>query len=133
MTALFEARETAASVARRYVEAYCAKDFAGVAALLDAERFQFSHQSRGAYAADAETFVAMLTRMAAEIFPDRRFEHIHAMHVIEDVVLIDAIWKGTPIVTMPGRFEAGVEQTMRLKSMIVVQDDLITEIRDHDS
>jgi hypothetical protein len=55
------------------------------------------------------------------------------MHVIEDVVLIDATWKGTPIVTIPGRFEIGVERTMRLKSMIVVQDGLITEIRDHDS
>jgi predicted lipid-binding transport protein (Tim44 family) len=133
MSDLFEASASAVSVARRYVEAYGAKDFATIKALLDPERFQFSHHSRGAYAADIATFMTMLERMAVEIFPDRRFVQVHAVHVVEDVVLLDAIWKGTPIVTITGRFEAGVERTMRLKSMIVVQDGRITEIRDHDS
>jgi hypothetical protein len=75
----------------------------------------------------------MLERMANDIFPDRRFTHVHAVHVVEDVVLVDSEWKGTSIVTVPGKFEAGVERTMRLKSMIVVNDGLINEIRDHDS
>ncbi len=133
MGGVFEAIDGTAAVARRYVEAYCAKDFATLRALLDHERFQFSHHSRGAYAADADFFMAMLERMAVEVFPDRRFTQIHGMHVIDDVVLLDAEWKGTSIVTVPGKFEAGVERTMRLKSMIVVQNGLINEIRDHDS
>jgi hypothetical protein len=133
MTGLFDALDGAAGVARRYVEAYRAKDFAGLRALLDPVRFQFSHHNRGAYAADVDQFIALLERMAAEIFPDRRFTHVHALHVVDDVVLIDAEWKGTPVVTVPGKFEAGVERTMRLKSMIVVENGLITEIRDHNS
>lgn len=133
MAGLFHTVDSAAWVARQYIEAYCAKDFAAVRALLDAQRFQFSHQSRGAFAKDADEFVAMLERMAADIFPDRRFTAIHGLHAIDDVVLVDAEWRGTPIVTIPGRFEAGVERMMRLKSLIVVRDGFITEIRDHDS
>lgn len=129
----FAALDAPVDIARRYVAAYCAKDFEGVRALLDPDRFRFSHHSRGAYADDADAFMAMLERMARDIFPDRRFVHIHAMHAIDDVVLLDAEWKGTSIVTVPGKFEAGVERTMRLKSMIVVEGGRITEIRDHDS
>lgn len=130
---LFAESSTALDIAGRYVEAYNAKDFDSLRALLDGDRFQFSHHSRNAYAADADAFVAMLERMAKDIFPDRRFLHIHAVHVVEDVVLLDAEWRGTPIVTIPGKFQAGVERVMRLKSMIVVNAGLITEIRDHDS
>ncbi len=130
---LFESVKQAAEAARAYIEAYCEKDFATLRALLDPDRFQFSHQSRGAYAADADSFIAMLERMATDIFPDRRFTEIRGMHVVDDVVLIDTEWRGTPIVTIAGRFEAGVTLAMALKSMIVVQEGRITEIRDHDS
>lgn len=133
MTRLFEAAEGAAVVARRYIQAYCDKDFATIRALLDTALFRFSHHSRGAYAEDADAFLALVERMAAEVFPDRRFTHIHGLHVIDDVVLVDAEWKGTPIITVPGKFEAGVERTMKLKSLIMVANGLITEIRDHDS
>lgn len=130
---MIDATEDATTVARRYMAAYGAKDFATVRSLLNPTCFQFSHHNRRAYAADAVAFVAMLERMAAEVFPDRRFTHIRGLHVVDDVVLVDAEWKATPIVTIEGRFQAGVELVMRIKSMLVVERGLITEIRDHNS
>jgi|GEM_PF-2927824 len=130
---MFKDVKLVADVARAYIEAYCEQDFSTLRTLLDPDRFQFSHQSRGAYAADANSFIVMLEGMAVDIFPDRRFTRIRGMHVLDDVVLVDTEWRGTPIVTIPGRFEAGVPLVMALKSMIVVQEGRITEIRDHDS
>ena len=133
MTGLFDATDATARVARLYVEAYCTKAFARLRDLLDDDRFQFSHHNRRAYADSADAFVAMLARMATEVFPDRRFSAIRSLHVIDDVVLLDTDWTATPIVTVPGKFEAGVTLNMRIKSMIVVEGGRITEIRDHNS
>ena len=87
---LFAGSSGALDMARGYIGAYNAKDFESLRTLLDVSRFQFSHHSRSAYAGDAETFVAMLERMAKDIFPDRQFLNIHAVHVVEDIVLVDA-------------------------------------------
>ncbi|MGM3225799.1 ester cyclase [Dickeya zeae] len=130
---LFAGVNEVVDVARAYIEAYCEQDFATLRSLLNSDHFQFSHQSRGAYARDADSFIAMLEQMAVDIFPDRRFTQIRGMYAVGDLVLIDTEWRGTPIVTIPGRFEAGVILAMELKSMIVVQEGRITEIRDHDS
>ncbi|KAH7061727.1 hypothetical protein BKA63DRAFT_528061 [Paraphoma chrysanthemicola] len=130
-SSVFTALESPTKIACRYIDAYNAIDLGGVRALLHPIKFQFSHHNWAAYAASAEDFVSMLDRMAKDTFPNRQFTHIHAIHAVDDVVLLDTSWKATPIVTIPGGSEAGVEFSMNIKSFIVVEEGLITEIRDH--
>lgn len=127
----FSTQTTTAAIALQFIEAYDTVDLDALRALLHPEKFQFSHHNWRAYAASADEFVAMIGRMAKDVFPGRRYTHIHAMHVIDDVVLLDTSWKGTPIVDLPGASQAGVEFTQEIKSLIIVENGLITEIRDH--
>ena len=127
----FSTPASPAAVALRFVEAYDTVDLDALRALLHPEKFQFSHHNWRAYADSADEFVTMVGQMAKDVFPGRRYTHIHAIHAIDDVVLLDTSWKGTPIVDLPGASQAGVEFTQQIKSLIIVQDGLITEIRDH--
>jgi hypothetical protein len=116
-------------IANRYLSAYQSENFDELTAILHPSNFQFSHHNRGAYS--AQSFIAMLRRMSVETFPERRFTEIHGVLVIDDVVLLNTSWAGTPVVTVPGKFEAGVEFILHIKSLIVVNDEFISEIRDH--
>ena len=130
-SSLFTVLDSPIVIARRYIEAYNAVDLDALRTILHPEKFQFSHHNWRAYSASAEEFVSMVGRMATDTFPGRGYTHIHAIHAIDDVVLLDTTWKGMPIITVPGAFESGVEFTQQIKSLIVVADGLITEVRDH--
>jgi hypothetical protein len=118
-------------IAKKYVSCYKDQNYDELTAILHPRSFRFSHHNRGVYAESAAEFVDLLRRMGAEVFPDRRFTAIRSAHVFDDVVLLDTRWSGRPIVTVPGRFEAGTELVMYIKSLIVVDDGVISEIRDH--
>lgn len=130
-SSIYTTLELPTAVARRYIAAYNAVDLDGLRVLLHPEKFQFSHHNWSVYSGSADEFVTMVGQMAEDVFPGRRFTRIHAVHAIDDLVLLDTRWKGTPITTIADTFEAGVEFTLEIKSLIVVEGGLITEIRDH--
>lgn len=117
----------------RYLATYQENNWGAMESCLDPERFHFSHHNRSAYAETASDFVELMRKMAEEVVPDGRYTEVRSVWAVHDVVVLSLLWdSGKPITSVPGLLEEGVTQVMHIKSMFVVENGLITELRDHD-
>lgn len=118
-------------VVKDYLAAYQRADAEGMLDLLAPDGFEFTHYNRGSRFTTREDFVRQVMDWATRVVPDRRYHEIRSWTCVDDVVFLQAIWQGTPVDDLDGRLTIGVEFEMNIKSMFVVREGRIVEVRDH--
>lgn len=120
------------SLVQSYYSAYNAKDWAALLECLHPASFQFSHMNRGSSCNSATEFVELIRASATSVVPDRHFGMMETIAAIGDVVVAQAVWtSGRPVASIEGRFELGVDVSLRIISMFVFEEAYIVELRDH--
>jgi len=120
-----------AAAANRLVDAYNAKDFATLEALM-APDLDFSHFNRDFAFRRREDLMAVLRTFAADLVPDRRFLVPERVTVAGPVVVREGFYTGTAAVDIPGFASAGGK--IRLKFCSVLRFDhqgLLVEWKDY--
>lgn len=119
------------AAAERLIDAYNAKDFAALEALI-APDLDFAHYNRDFAMNTRDALLGVLRQFAADFIPDRRFEPAERVTVSGDIAVREGWYVGTPAVDLPGFGTAG--QSFRLKFCSVMRfsaDGLLVEWKDH--
>ena len=101
-----------ARAADRLIEAYNAKDFGALEALI-APAIDFAHFNRDFVLTDRSALLDVLRGFAASYVPDRHFEAPERVTVAGNIVVREAWYVGTAAVDLPGFGAAG--DAFRLK------------------
>lgn len=120
-----------AAAAERLVQAYNAKDFDGLAAMI-APDLDFTHFNRDFVLSSRDALLDVLRQFASTYVPDRRFEAPERVTVAGDIVVREAWYAGTAAVDLPGFGSAG--EAFRLKFCSVMRFDaagLLVEWKDY--
>lgn len=119
------------AAADRLVEAYNAKDFEAMEAMI-APDLDFAHFNRDFKMTSRSELLDVLRAFAASYVPDRRFEAPERVIVSGNLVVREAWYTGTAAVELPGFGTAG--EAFRLKFCSVMRfddDDILVEWKDH--
>jgi hypothetical protein len=120
-----------AQAAERLIEAYNAKDFEALEAMI-APDIDFAHFNRDFVLTDRKALLDILRGFAATYVPDRRFEAPERVTVAGNIVVREAWYAGTAAVDLPGFGAAG--EAFRLKFCSVMRFDdagVLVEWKDH--
>lgn len=120
-----------AGQAERLIQAYNAKDFDAMAALI-APDLDFAHFNRAFVLHGRDALLDVLREFAAHYVPDRRFEAPERVTVAGDIVVLEAWYAGTAAVDLPGFGTAG--EAFRFKFCSVMRFDaqgILVEWKDH--
>lgn len=120
-----------AAVAERLVNAYNAKDFAALAAMI-APNLDFAHFNRDFVFSERAGLIAVLRHFATEFLPDRRFLPPERVTVCGPIVIREGYYTGTARVDVPGF--APVGGTVMLKFCSVFRFDangILVEWKDY--
>lgn len=120
-----------AGQAERLIQAYNAKDFDAMAALI-APDLDFAHFNRAFVLNGRDALLDVLRNFAADYVPDRHFEAPERVTVAGDIVVREAWYAGTAAVDLPGFGAAG--EAFRLKFCSVMRFDaqgILVEWKDH--
>ena len=121
----------AARAAERLIQAYNAKDFVTLEAMI-APDIDFAHFNRDFVLTDRTALLDVLKGFAASYVPDRHFEEPERVTVAGDIVVREAWYVGTAAVDLPGFGNAG--ESFRLKFCSVMrfdEDGILVEWKDH--
>lgn len=121
----------AARAAERLIQAYNAKDFVTLEAMI-ASDIDFAHYNRDFVLTDRAALLDVLKGFAASYVPDRHFEEPERVAVAGDIVVREAWYVGTAAVDLPGFGNAG--EAFRLKFCSVMrfdEDGVLVEWKDH--
>jgi len=119
------------AAAERLVQAYNAKDFEAMEAMI-APDLDFAHFNRDFKMASRGELLEVLRAFAASYVPDRHFEPPERVIVSGNLVVREAWYAGTAAVDLPGFGTAG--EAFRLKFCSVMRfddDDILVEWKDH--
>lgn len=120
-----------AAAAERLVQAYNAKDFEAMEAMI-APDLDFAHFNRDFKMSSRDELLDVLRSFAASYVPDRRFEAPERVITSGNYVVREAWYAGTAAVDLPGFGSAG--EPFRLKFCSVMRfddDDILVEWKDH--
>ena len=120
-----------AAAAERLLQAYNAKDFDGLEALI-APDIDFAHFNRDFVLTDRKSLVDVLRGFATYCVSDRHFEPAERVTVAGDLVVREAWYAGTPLIDLPGFGATG--EPFRLKFCSVMRFDgsgILVEWKDH--
>lgn len=120
-----------AKAAERMMEAYNAKDFDALEALI-APDIDFAHFNRDFVLTDRAALIDVLRGFAATYVPDRHFEPPERVTVVGNIVVREAWYVGTAAVDLPGFGKSG--EAFRLKFCSVMRFDdagVLVEWKDH--
>jgi hypothetical protein len=120
-----------AQAAERLIEAYNAKDFDALDALI-APDIDFTHFNRDFVLSDRQALLDVLRGFADSYVPDRHFEAPERVTVAGNIVVREAWYAGTAAVDLPGFGAAG--EAFRLKFCSVMRFDnagVLVEWKDH--
>lgn len=118
-------------VSDRLIDAYNAKDFDGMAALI-APDIDFTHFNRDFVLGSRDALLDVLSQFAEQCIPDRRFEAPERITAVGDKVVREAWYVGTAAVDLPGFGAAG--EAVRLKFCSVMRfdaDGILVEWKDY--
>lgn len=117
--------------ADRLIEAYNAKDFSALEALVDAD-IDFAHFNRDFVLTDRAELLTVLRGFAASYVPDRHFEAPERVTVAGNIVVREAWYVGTAAVDLPGFGAAGEAFRLKFCSVMRFDDDgILVEWKDH--
>lgn len=120
-----------AAAAERLIQAYNAKDFEAMEALI-APDLDFAHFNRDFKMTSRSELVDVLRAFAASYVPDRRFEAPERVIVSGNLVVREAWYAGTAAVDLPGFGTAGEGFRLRFCSVMRFDDDdILVEWKDH--
>ena len=121
----------AAAAAERLIQAYNAKDFDALEALIVPE-LDFAHFNRDFVLTSRDALLEVLRDFASTYVPDRHFEAPERVTVAGNIVVREAWYAGTAAIDLPGFGMAG--EAFRLKFCSVMRFDdagLLVEWKDH--
>jgi len=120
-----------AAASERLIEAYNAKDFDALSALIVPE-LDFAHFNRNFVLTSREALIEVLRGFATTYAPDRRFEPAERITVAGNIVVREAWYAGTAAVDLPGFGAAG--EAFRFKFCSVMRfnnNGQLVEWKDH--
>ena len=120
-----------AATADRLVEAYNAKDFDTMTAMI-APDVDFAHYNRDFVLGSRDALLDVLKAFAGEYVPDRHFEAPERVTAAGDIVVREAWYVGTAAIDLPGFAKAG--EAFRLRFCSVLRFDangILVEWKDH--
>lgn len=120
-----------AAVAERLIQAYNAKDFDAMEAMI-APEIDFAHFNRNFVLNSRDALLDVLRNFASSYVPDRRFEPVERVTTSGNIVVREAWYAGTAAVDLPGFGNAG--EAFRLKFCSVMRFDdrgMLVEWKDH--
>jgi hypothetical protein len=120
-----------AATSDRLIEAYNAKDFKALSALIDPD-IDFAHFNRDFVLTSREALIEVLQGFATSYAPDRRFEPAVRVTVAGDIVVREAWYAGTAAVDLPGFGAAGEAFRLKFCSVMRFNDSgQLVEWKDH--
>lgn len=117
--------------ADRLIQAYNAKDFDGMAAMIAAD-LDFAHFNRAFVLTSRDALLDVLRDFASQYVPDRHFEAPERVTVAGNIVVREAWYAGTAAIDLPGFGAKG--EAFRLKFCSVMRFDangILVEWKDH--
>jgi steroid delta-isomerase-like uncharacterized protein len=117
------------NIAKRWIEAYNAKDFATLATLMDKD-IRVEHHNRGALVNGAENLLAMM-REFSTLLPDRRFHSVRRQFASGDTVVTELTWEGTPNADIEGFAKNGETVKLELACLWTVRDGRVADYHDY--
>lgn len=108
--------------ANRVIDAYNAKDFERLGAIMAAD-LDFSHVTRDFAFDNSSDLIALLEHFAANLVPDRRFLPPERVTVCGDIVVREGFWTGTAQTDLPGFAEKGGTIMLKFCSIMRFRDD----------
>lgn len=105
-----------AVVAERLVNAYNAKDFDALEAMID-PHLDFAHFNRDFAFSERAALMGVLRHFAAEFIPDRRFLPPERVTVCGPLVIREGYYTGTARVDVPGFAPAGGKVMLKFCSV----------------
>jgi len=120
-----------AATSERLIDAYNAKDFDALSALIVPE-LDFAHFNRDFVLTSREALIEVLRGFATTYAPDRRFEPAERVTVAGNIVVREAWYAGTAAVDLPGFGAAGEAFRFKFCSVMRFNDNgQLVEWKDH--
>jgi hypothetical protein len=120
-----------AAAAERLIQAYNAKDFASLEAMISPD-IDFAHFNRDFALDTRDALLEVLRSFASTYVPDRRFEPVERVTVAGDIVVREGWYAGTAAVDLPGFGAAGEPFRLKFCSVMRFDDnDVLVEWKDH--
>ncbi|ASY44093.1 hypothetical protein CJD35_06230 [Sphingobium xenophagum] len=120
-----------AATSERLIDAYNAKDFDALSALIVPE-LDFAHFNRDFVLTSREALIEVLRGFATTYAPDRRFEPAERVTVAGNIVVREAWYAGTAAIDLPGFGAAGEAFRFKFCSVMRFNDNgQLVEWKDH--
>ena len=120
-----------AAAAERLIQAYNAKDFEAMEAMI-APELDFAHFNRDFTMHSRDELLGVLRAFAETYVPDRRFEAPERVIASGNLVVREAWYVGTAAVDLPGFGAAGEMFRFKFCSVMRFDDnDVLVEWKDH--
>ena len=120
---------TATAVFDAFVDAYNAKDFTRLGALISDDVYVI-HHNRGVESKGRQDLLALFEAYGAA-FPDRRFSNERGRVAEGETVVVQHTWGGTAAADVPGWAEAGGTVSLDLCTVFTVRQGRLVEYHDY--
>jgi steroid delta-isomerase-like uncharacterized protein len=117
------------AVAKSWIAAYNAKDFATLKTLM-ADNLHVEHHNRGVCFDGAETMLSTM-RQFGELLPDRRFHSIRRQFAAGENVVTEMTWEATASVDIEGFAKKGEVVKLELACVWTVRDGRVCDYHDY--